>query len=115
VSKTETITKAQFARDHGWSESYVSKLLRQGKISVGDDGRINPVIAEQELEQNTGYTLHGRNGCSLAEAESDETDGDMTLVRLWLNFYEAVDLLRKAHPNKRLVKKFMLQVVQDLR
>jgi len=39
----------------------------------------------------------------------------MTLVRLWLNFYEAVDLLRKAHPNKRLVKKFMLQVVQDLR
>jgi hypothetical protein len=69
--KVTEISQAELSRRHGWSRSYTSKLVGQGKISTLPNGKIDPIQAEKELEANTGWTMHGRHGGSL----EDEGDG----------------------------------------
>lgn len=44
---------AQFARVVGVSKQSVSKWIRAGKVTIGPDGRLDPVAAIQEVLRNT--------------------------------------------------------------
>lgn len=109
--ETRGISQSEYARRHGWSQSYISKLVSQGKISTLANGRINPAQADIELERNRGYTLHGRNGRSLCA----ETDWDDVIVHAWNEFFTATEQLWKLVPAKRLSKRLMLEYVRDLK
>ncbi len=43
------ITKADWARKHGFSRSYVSKLIRHGKIDVLENGMLDEFVANAML------------------------------------------------------------------
>lgn len=109
--ETSGITQSEYARRHGWSQSYISKLVSQGKITPLPNGRINPATADRELESNRGHTLHGRNGCSLAEQE----DWDALILHSWNEFFEAVERLWKIVPAKKLSKQVMLGTIRELK
>lgn len=47
---------AQFARVLGVSKQSVSKWIRAGKVTIGPDGRLDPVKAIQEVLKNTAPT-----------------------------------------------------------
>lgn len=47
---------AQFARVVGVSKQSVSKWIRTGKVTLGPDGRLDPVKAIQEVLKNTAPT-----------------------------------------------------------
>lgn len=47
---------AQFARVVGVSKQSVSKWIRAGKVTLGPDGRLDPVHAIQEVLKNTAPT-----------------------------------------------------------
>lgn len=68
-SKVTEISQAELSRRHGWSRSYTSKLVGEGKISILPNGKIDPVQAEKELEMNTGWTMHGKRGHSLGDED----------------------------------------------
>lgn len=111
MRKQEEISQSEYGRRHGWVHSYVSKLVSQGKISTLPNGKIDPITADKELAANTGYTAHGRNGRSLCA----EDDWDSVIVHAWNEFFAATERLWKLVPAKKLAKKVMLGMVQDLR
>ncbi len=43
------VTKAQYARHRGCKPQYVSRLVREGRIKVGRDGKIDQARADAEL------------------------------------------------------------------
>lgn len=115
MKQQQTISKSEYARRHGWGPSYISKLLAEGKITATADGRINPETADAELEHNRGYTAHGPNGTSLAAVQSDEDEPDRLLVVAWCDFYTATDNLWALSRPKSSTKKWMMDVIRELR
>ncbi|WP_345193721.1 hypothetical protein, partial [Kistimonas scapharcae] len=43
------VSQSEFARRNGWSRQYVSKLVRQGRITL-ENGKINETVALQALK-----------------------------------------------------------------
>lgn len=111
MKQQATITKSEFAQRHGWSAQYVSKLLREGKISQTVNGRINIAQAEAELAAHRGHTAHGPNGRSLCAGD----DWDHAIVSAWNDFFTATERLWKIVPEKKLSKQVMLGMVRELK
>lgn len=44
------LTPIEYARRKGWSKQYVSRLLKEGRITRGRDGRIDPKKADAAIE-----------------------------------------------------------------
>lgn len=67
---TTRLSKSAYARRRGVTEGAVRQAIKAGRISIGDDGKIDPELADVEWEQNTnpGYTA-GRKS-SKAESSS---------------------------------------------
>lgn len=46
------LTKSEFAARHGWSKSYVSKLAKQERLVLADDGKVDVEATELLLAQS---------------------------------------------------------------
>lgn len=48
----ELLSKSEFAARKGWSKPYVSKLGKQGRLVLADDGRVDVAATEQLLQES---------------------------------------------------------------
>ena len=55
-----TLSKAAYARHRGLSRAAVGRAIREGRIPVGPDGRIDPVAADRAWESNTAPAPRAR-------------------------------------------------------
>lgn len=46
------LTKSEFAAQHGWSKSYVSKLAKQDRLVLTDDGKVDAEATELLLAES---------------------------------------------------------------
>lgn len=72
------LTQKQYAEARGWSESYVSKLKRQGRLVLTPGGRVN-VEATDRLISNTADPARGGDrtaGAAQADAPATEHPAD---------------------------------------
>lgn len=53
------VSFSAFARELGVSQPYVSKLVKQGKIPVNAEGKIDPELAKAALRRNTTSDVGG--------------------------------------------------------
>lgn len=51
------ISKSAFARRHGFSPSYVTKLVAEGVLTVRPDGRLDQEQADHDLDANRPHPL----------------------------------------------------------
>ncbi len=58
-SPTGRVTPAELARHLGVSRAAVSKAARAGRITVGEDGRVDPLEAEKQWLANTRPKAQG--------------------------------------------------------
>lgn len=61
----EAITQAEYARRRGCTEGAVRRAIRDGRITLLADGRIDPVAADAQWQRNTRVRMGSR---STAEA-----------------------------------------------
>src|SRR4029077_10697890 len=56
---TVWLTRAAYARHRGGSKEAVSKAIRQGRIPVGSDGRVDRAVADLAWDRNTSPSRAG--------------------------------------------------------
>jgi hypothetical protein len=97
---TNWLTRAAYARYRGVSKEAVGKAIRQGRIPVGPDGRVDPAVADLAWDRNTSparssgpqasgpppvdlteaRTMHEYAKAQLAELELGERQGQLVAV-----------------------------------
>ena len=55
----ELLSKSEFAARKGWSKPYVSKLGKQGRLVLAEDGRVNVAATEQLLQESADPSKSG--------------------------------------------------------
>lgn len=55
----ELLSKSEFAARKGWSRPYVSKLGKQGRLVLADDGRVDVAATEQLLQESADPSKTG--------------------------------------------------------
>lgn len=55
----ELLTQSEFAARRGWSRAYVSKLKSQGRLVLGEGGKIDVEATEQLLAESSDPSKAG--------------------------------------------------------
>lgn len=78
--KVELITQADYARRRGVTRAAVTRAVKAGRITIFDDGLIDPVVADVQWQSNTRARVDsGRAATEVASAPLDgygRPDGD---------------------------------------
>lgn len=79
----EHITKAQYARHRKVSKAAITKALRSGRIVLGDDGLLDPEIADRQWLANTNARIPGpgRTPARKAPAPAQDEPADYSESR----------------------------------
>lgn len=81
----ELLSKSEFATRKGWSRPYVSKLGKQGRLVLADDGRVDVAATEQLLQESADPSKagvaerHQRDRVQKGVTEHIEPDAPITV------------------------------------
>ena len=68
---TTRLSKSAYARRRGVTEGAVRQAIKSGRISIGDDGKIDPDLADVEWQKNTLKANYPDNAVTTSSDKSD--------------------------------------------
>ena len=83
MSQPQIVTKTEYAKLHGWHPSHVSRLVRQGRVVVTDDGKIDVEQSDALVDATTDPAVNRVSSTqSYAEAKARREHYMAELARL---------------------------------